>query len=343
MIYSTVESLLTKHTDYDFRKNLFLNAKYLMEIEFGEFPEDCEHLFLEYVLGHTELKAVKKRFLAYFKRPQKKKDAYGKERMPLWDNKMNLYKMENLRRCILSIGTVNLMMLDFEGLWSFSSDVFLNVHKQIFGDIFPWAGEKRTVPLEKKMDFLNGRQLSFLEFDEIDPQLKDVMQRMEKLGNVKIVDDEIRNVLRELQVGVEWNDMEESEIAKKLAKIVGSLWHIHPFIEGNITVDLYYVIRFSEQKEFPISRKALYEFHRKNNIKPAIFFSSLQEEEENTEEQFLSSIFYYCMVQEKKDTFEAIPSMEGRNNLSVLIKEAEADLGIGSEDDTEDEEDNEED
>ena len=332
MFNEKMDSLYTKHTDTAFRLHLYEEARNIMEIEFGELPWQFHDKLMQYVEGMKELKDVRNDLIRYFKRPAKRKDKDGKDIMPLWDNSLLLYRKENLRTAILSIGIINMMYLDFNKVWSFNAETFCNVHKEIFKDIFPWGGSIRTVAYEKSIDFLENRKISFLEFDSIEPEIKKVMEELEDVSNIKNVDEAIRSVIRELNVGIDWEDMDNMVKATKIANVIGSLWMIHPFMEGNITADLYFAIKFSEYHGFPIDRKTLLSLHKKVNIKPALFFASLDKSDDYHDEKFFTSILQFAIMEGYNKGISSIPSTEERRNLKSLIEKAEEELGYNKND-----------
>lgn len=88
---------------------------------------------------------------------------------------------------------------------NFNLEHLLNLHRFIFEDIYPFAGQFRTCSMQKKTMFCNP--------DEIPKTLKEVLDEM----NIEFSKD------------IEY----ESEFAFKLARFYYDLIYVHPFREGN--------------------------------------------------------------------------------------------------------------
>ena len=80
-----------------------------------------------------------------------------------------------------------------------------NIHKFIFGDIYEWAGTRRTVNIAK------GNSFCRCEF--IEEQMESIMRKLEK-----------ENYLENLNIEM---------LAERLAYYIGEINAIHPFREGN--------------------------------------------------------------------------------------------------------------
>lgn len=88
---------------------------------------------------------------------------------------------------------------------NFNLEHLLNLHRFIFEDIYPFAGQFRTCSMQKKTMFCNP--------DEIAKTLKEVLEEM----NIEFSKD------------IQY----ESEFAFKLARFYYDLIYVHPFREGN--------------------------------------------------------------------------------------------------------------
>jgi len=96
------------------------------------------------------------------------------------------------------------------------------IHKYLFQDVYEWAGEVRTVEINK-----DGNQFQFAEFIEIG------------MGNVhqRVVQ---ANYLRGLS---------PSAFARDAAKIIGDVNYVHPFREGNGRTQMQYLKQLAARAE----------------------------------------------------------------------------------------------
>ena len=103
------------------------------------------------------------------------------------------------------------------------------IHKHIFGDIYAWAGQLRTIPVEKPEEVLGGDTVRY-----------PVPSEIEKNANAAIADLE----------AIEWGKLSTHEKAEQLAQKVAKVWQTHPFREGNTRVVAVFMAQFAEVKGF---------------------------------------------------------------------------------------------
>lgn len=65
-------------------------------------------------------------------------------------NLLNITDYQKLKEAERDIGFIKLCTVDSVLLQQFDKNLLQAIHKHIFGDIFEWAGEFRTVPLYKE-------------------------------------------------------------------------------------------------------------------------------------------------------------------------------------------------
>ena len=87
-----------------------------------------------------------------------------------------------------------------------SSKSLFDIHKYLFQDVYEWAGEKRTVEISKE-----GNQFSPTNYFDI------------ALGYIDKLIADYRKC----------NAEDKKELSRKLATILDSVNHLHPFREGN--------------------------------------------------------------------------------------------------------------
>ena len=101
----------------------------------------------------------------------------------------------------------------------------LKIHKYLFGDLYEWAGNPRTIDIYKGESLLDGRSIDYVFASYINQALKDL-------------DKEFQNV--------NWKDLGAEEKIEKVCYFVTEFWHIHPFREGNTRTTamlLYFLIK----------------------------------------------------------------------------------------------------
>ena len=93
----------------------------------------------------------------------------------------------------------------------FNTTTIQDIHKQIFGGLFDWAGEFRSILIVKPEKVLGNDTVRYAYPTEIKKQLDDASKEIGKLKRIK----------------------DERELVIRLTRITASIWQTHPFREGN--------------------------------------------------------------------------------------------------------------
>lgn len=107
----------------------------------------------------------------------------------------------------------------------FDLDHLRAIHRHLFQDVYEWAGEVRTVELNK-----DGQQFQFRRF--IETGMADVHKRLSDAKFLK--------------------DLDRASFANEAARIMGDVNYVHPFREGNGRTQLFYVEQLAEQAGHPL-------------------------------------------------------------------------------------------
>ena len=79
-------------------------------------------------------------------------------------------RLWTLRKAESDISFVKLLTVDRDvDCTKFDLDYVKNIHKYILSDIYDWAGEFRTVPMEKPEEVLGGDTVRYAYPKEIEP------------------------------------------------------------------------------------------------------------------------------------------------------------------------------
>ena len=122
-------------------------------------------------------------------------------------NKLNIQNLERLHEAERDYSSIRQVELYKQGIsGDFSLKHLCSIHKQLFQDIYPWAGKIRTVDISK------GTIFCLVQF--IENQFTWIYQQLKKENFLKDITDKI-------------------EMANRLAYYLGEINMIHPFREGN--------------------------------------------------------------------------------------------------------------
>lgn len=94
----------------------------------------------------------------------------------------------------------------------FNSDTVCDIHKTIFGDLYPWAGQFRTIHIAKYEEVLGGDTVRYTTPDLIESELDEVSKEISRLTTFK---------------------GSKEELITRIARTCAKIWEIHPFREGN--------------------------------------------------------------------------------------------------------------
>ncbi|MGN6714875.1 Fic/DOC family protein [Anaerocolumna jejuensis] len=122
-------------------------------------------------------------------------------------NKLNILDENELKtaeREITSLRTAQALTSRIEGNFDFKH--LAKIHNFLFGDIYEWAGNIRTVNISK------GNKFCLCQF--IQSQMDEIFQKLKNENYLKDYTD-------------------KNEVAKRLAYYLGEINSIHPFREGN--------------------------------------------------------------------------------------------------------------
>ena len=113
----------------------------------------------------------------------------------------------------------------------YDTDHFKQFHRYIFGDIYPWAGEFRTINIFKNEDVLNGYPLQFMDYQSVDDHLKWTLSKMNEYI---------------------WDSLTAEEQVYHFSRFMSEIWRAHAFREGNTRTTVTFMSEFAKYKEIPL-------------------------------------------------------------------------------------------
>ena len=93
----------------------------------------------------------------------------------------------------------------------FNTDTLCDIHRTIFGGLYEWAGEFRTIPIMKSEEVLGGDTVHYALPSKIKKQLDQASREIAKLKPTGA----------------------KKDIVFKIVRITAAIWQTHPFREGN--------------------------------------------------------------------------------------------------------------
>ena len=139
------------------------------------------------------------------------RDPYLYEDVDVLKNLANIKDNEKLRQMEGDLTVIGMAVVYAKKYDKFDINTLCDIHKTIFGGLYDWAGEFRTIQMTKSEKVLGGDTVRYAEPSQSSKQLKDIFKEISKLKP----------------------NMPKQELVFKLVRITSTIWHIHPFREGN--------------------------------------------------------------------------------------------------------------
>lgn len=127
-------------------------------------------------------------------------------------NLLNIHDVKELDLAEAELSQANMMLLYEQGFSDFSTKGIKQIHKELFEDVYDWAGEFRVINIQKREALLAGKSVWYSNVDDIERDLKVAW---------KAIND------------VKWKELSREEFVAQLARKYPSVWQTHPFREGN--------------------------------------------------------------------------------------------------------------
>ena len=142
------------------------------------------------------------------------RDPYVYEGTNVLINKFNIKSNKELSIVETAISKNKLSTIEKVDLSKESKSYVKDIHKHLFEDIYPFAGEYRTVQIDKAEKELGGDSFRYTEPHNISKEVEKVCKFYNKLQTSRFKDDKM----------------------KAVGKFASTIWAIHPFREGNTRV-----------------------------------------------------------------------------------------------------------
>ena len=116
---------------------------------------------------------------------------------------------------------------------SYDSSHLYRLHQYIFQDIFEWAGNIRTINIEKSESVLGGLSVEYSDITDIEQHLDASLHQLRK---------------------IDWRSLGIQEKARIFSQCMTDIWKIHPFREGNTRTIITFCCDFAGKNNFPLDR-----------------------------------------------------------------------------------------
>ena len=139
------------------------------------------------------------------------RDPYLYGDVPVLKNIPGVKDAEELKRIEGDITRITMSIVYAKDYEKFNTETLQDIHRTIFGSIYEWAGEFRTIQMTKPEEVLGGDTVRYAYPAEIKQQLQDISKEIAKLRPTE----------------------NRKTLVFKIVRLTASIWHTHPFREGN--------------------------------------------------------------------------------------------------------------
>ena len=204
------------------------------------------------------------------------RDPYLYDDVDVLKNLANIKDAELLRTAEADITNLAMTAIYNKKYDKFNADTLCDIHRTIFGQIYDWGGEYRTIMMTKPEDVLGGDTVRYAYPKEIKKQLTETMK---EVGKLKRTGDNDR------------------DIVFRLTRIISSIWQTHPFREGNTRTVIVFAVLLAKSLGFEVSHE-LFKEHS-SYVRNALVWAS---QGMYSEYQYIERIFFDAILHEDNTT-----------------------------------------
>lgn len=159
------------------------------------------------------------------------RDPYLYDDVDVLKNIANIKDQEILRKAEADITSQAMLAMYFQKYDIFNSEALQDIHRIIFGQIYDWAGEYRTIQIVKSEDILGGETVIYAHPKDIKRKTAALMKEISKLRR---------------------NCENDRDVIFRLVRIIAQIWQIHPFREGNTRSVIVFAVLFAKSLGFTV-------------------------------------------------------------------------------------------
>ncbi|MHB1151075.1 MAG: Fic/DOC family protein [Eubacteriales bacterium] len=197
-------------------------------------------------------------------------DPYLYEDADVLRNLAGIKDFETLRKAEADITNLAMIGIYNQSYDSFNTETLQDIHRTIFGHIYEWAGDFRTIQMTKSEDILGGDTVRYTYPKEIKKQLAASMKELAKLKR---------------------SGTNDRDIVFRMVRITAHIWQTHPFREGNTRSVIVFAVLFAKYLGFEVEHE-LFKNHA-SYVRSAMVWAS---QGIYSKYEYLEQIFYDAIL-----------------------------------------------
>ena len=207
------------------------------------------------------------------------RDPYLYEDADILRNLADIKDVETVRKAEADITNIAMIGIYNQSYDSFNIETLQDINRTIFGHIYEWAGDFRTIQMTKPEDVLGGDTVRYAYPKEIRKQLAASMKELAKLKH---------------------NGSNDRDIVFRLVRIIAQIWQTHPFREGNTRTVIVFAVLLAKHLGFEVEHE-LFKTHA-SYVRNALVWAS---QGIYSKYEYLEQIFYDAILHEDGTQDEA--------------------------------------
>ncbi len=162
------------------------------------------------------------------------RDPYLFNDVDILKNRANIKDEELLRKAEADITNLAMTAIYDRKYDKFNTETLCDVNRTIFGQIYDWAGEFRSIQMVKSEYVLGGDTVRYSYPKEIKKELTETMREIAKL---KRTGDNDR------------------DIVFRMVRLIAKIWQIHPFREGNTRTTIVFAVLLAKHLGYDVNHE----------------------------------------------------------------------------------------
>jgi len=146
-------------------------------------------------------------------------------------NRADIKDYDLLRKAEADITNLTMSVIYTRRYKVFNIETLCNIHRDMFGQIYEWAGEFRTIQMVKYEEVLGSDTVRYAEPMDIKKELDATMKEVKKLKR---------------------EDGNERDVVFRIVRIIAAIWHTHPFREGNTRAVIVFAVLLAKHLGFEV-------------------------------------------------------------------------------------------
>jgi len=198
------------------------------------------------------------------------RDPYLYEDADVLRNLAGIKDFETIRKAEVDITNLVMIGIYNQSYDNFNTETLQDIHRTIFGHIYEWAGDFKTIQMTKPEDILGGDIVRYTYPKEIKKQLGVSMKELAKLKR---------------------SGTNDRDIVFRMVRITAHIWQTHPFREGNTRSVIVFAVLFAKYLGFEVEHE-LFKNHA-SYVRNAMVWAS---QDIYSKYEYLEQIFYDAIL-----------------------------------------------